>query len=280
MSNTYVLYHNNCLDGFMSAAIAYSKLGEKTEYIGVNHQEKPPEMEKDSIIYLVDFAYPRETTLELQQCHQEVIILDHHKTAQEQLLGIKGISALFDLSKSGAMLTWEYFYPETPAPYTVKLVQDRDLWQWQFADTKAFTEALYNLTQMNHPRNWLEILFDTSVCESLIEKGKIIAQVAQRQAENQLNRMMYWGKLPKHEDLVPMVNTSHLISETCQAMYDKYPEAPYVVCWYVVDEQVKISLRSSHPDINVGYIAQKYGGGGHPAAAGCKVSVAQWFQQE
>ena len=100
MNNTYVLYHKNCLDGFMSAAIAYSKLGEGTEYIGVNHQQPLPEMEKGSIIYLVDFAYPREITLELQRCHQEIIILDHHKTAQEQLLGIKGISALFDLTTS------------------------------------------------------------------------------------------------------------------------------------------------------------------------------------
>jgi oligoribonuclease NrnB/cAMP/cGMP phosphodiesterase (DHH superfamily) len=262
----------------MSATIAYSKLGENSEYIGVSHQQPLPEMEKDSIVYLVDFAYPREITLELQQNHQEVIILDHHKTAQEQLLGIQGIAALFDLTKSGAMLTWEYFYPDTSAPYTVQLVQDRDLWQWQFTDTKPFTEALYNLREMNHPRNWLEVLFDNSVCQSLIEQGKTIAEVSQKQAEKQLQRMMYWGKLPRHEDLVPMINTSHLISETCQAMYNQYPEAPYVVCWYIVDEQVKISLRSSHTDINVGYIAREYGGGGHPAAAGATVSVQEWFR--
>lgn len=280
MRKTYVLYHNNCLDGFMSAVIAYSKLGEKAEYIGVNHQENPPVMEKDSIIYFVDFAYPRPITENLQKKHKEMIILDHHKTAQEQLLGLKGISALFNLNKSGAMLTWEYFYPNVCPPYAVKLIQDRDLWQWEFPETKPFTDALYNLEDMNHPRNWVKFLSDNSVCESLIDKGKIIAHISQRQVEKKITKMMYWGKLPKHDDLVPMLNTSELISETCQGMYQQYPSAPYVVCWYVIEQKVRISLRTSHPNINVGYIAQEYGGGGHPASAGATISLVDWFSKQ
>ena len=45
MSKIYTLYHNNCPDGFGSALAAYLKFGDKSEYIGVKHQQDPSEME-------------------------------------------------------------------------------------------------------------------------------------------------------------------------------------------------------------------------------------------
>ena len=56
MSKIYTLYHNNCPDGFGSALAAYLKFGDKSEYIGVKHQQDPPEMEPGSEVYILDFS--------------------------------------------------------------------------------------------------------------------------------------------------------------------------------------------------------------------------------
>ena len=106
MSKIYTLYHNNCPDGFGSALAAYLKFGDSSEYIGVKHQQDPPEMEPGSEVYILDFSYPRQVMEELLQQHTQVITLDHHKTAQEALLGLCG--ALFDMNRSGAMISQQF----------------------------------------------------------------------------------------------------------------------------------------------------------------------------
>ena len=81
MSKIYTLYHNNCPDGFGSALAAYLKFGDNSEYIGVKHQQDPPEMEPESEVYILDFSYPRQVMELLLERHTQVIALDHHKTA-------------------------------------------------------------------------------------------------------------------------------------------------------------------------------------------------------
>jgi hypothetical protein len=54
MPKIYTLYHNNCPDGFGSALAAYLKFGDKSEYIGVKHQQDPPELEPGSEVYILD----------------------------------------------------------------------------------------------------------------------------------------------------------------------------------------------------------------------------------
>ena len=67
---------------------------------------------------------------------------------------------------------------------------------------------------------------------------------------------------------VPAVETTELVSETGERMLQLHPEARFVALWHRQDDgTVKFSLRSSG-DTDVAEIAQKYGGGGHRAAAG------------
>ena len=145
MSKIYTLYHNNCPDGFGSALAAYLKFGDKSEYIGVKHQQDPPEMEPGSEVYILDFSYPRQVMEALLEHHVKVITLDHHKTAQEALLGLRG--ALFDMNRSGAMISWEYFHPERSIPDLFRYIQDRDLWQWKLEGTGEIAAGLQLLPQ-------------------------------------------------------------------------------------------------------------------------------------
>jgi uncharacterized protein len=74
MLKIYTLYHNNCPDGFGSALAAYLKFGDKSEYIGVKHQQDPPEMEPGSEVYILDFSYPRQVMEALLEHHTQVIL--------------------------------------------------------------------------------------------------------------------------------------------------------------------------------------------------------------
>jgi len=279
MKKVEVLYHANCLDGMMSAAIVYKYLTEELKlskddlrFLPVKYQEDPPILRPDSKVYIVDFSYPRNVILDLQSRH-EVVIYDHHKTAQEQLLGIKG--ALFDMDESGATLTWKQLFPNQPVPFAVQMIRDRDLWLWEMPQTKAFTEALYNLEDMKVER-WQSLFNDTYVFD-LINKGDAIVAASNKQVERQLNNV-YWSKLPLHDDVIPMINSNHLISETCQAMYNKFPDAPYVAMWTLKDDKVFVSLRSSPTGADVSQIAKVYGGGGHSKSAGATIPLNQWFK--
>lgn len=312
--HTYILYHANCLDGMMSAAIAYKYFEEmatlyvdkdnpyrksykaladltgiptqiepvnpeqsyldKVHFIAVSYQEPVPELIPDSTVYILDFSYPREVLLKLMEDHQKVLVLDHHKSAKEQLSGFA--NAFFNMDESGATMTWKYFYPDQPVPLAVQMIRDRDLWLWEMPNTKPFTEAVYNLEQMD-VKQW-QVLFNDTYVFDLINKGQAIVKASENQVARQL-KSMYWACLPQHcKDVVPFINSSHLISETCQAMYTNYPEAPYVVMWYQVGDTVKVSLRSrKDTGADVSAVAKVYGGGGHLRASGFSIEAEDWF---
>jgi oligoribonuclease NrnB/cAMP/cGMP phosphodiesterase (DHH superfamily) len=76
------------------------------------------------MVYILDFSYDEETLRNLYK-KVEVVVLDHHKTAEKDL---KDLSfAKFDMNKSGAMMAWEYFHPEKEVPLMIRYIQDRDL---------------------------------------------------------------------------------------------------------------------------------------------------------
>ena len=63
-------------------------------------------------VYIVDFSYPKDVMVKLLQQDFDLIVLDHHKTAEANLkdLALKpGSEIHFDMTRSGALMTWEYF---------------------------------------------------------------------------------------------------------------------------------------------------------------------------
>jgi len=57
-------------------------------------------------------------------------------------LGERGHVVNFDLTRSGAVLAWEHFHPETDLPRLLAYVQDQDLWQWQLPNSDAVNAAI------------------------------------------------------------------------------------------------------------------------------------------
>ena len=97
----YVLYHKNCNDGFGAAWVAWQALGYQAKYIAVQHGDLPPAIPDGSIVTIVDFAYSRDVLLDMHERMESLWVLDHHKTAAQDLTGLAFTT--FDMDKSGAM---------------------------------------------------------------------------------------------------------------------------------------------------------------------------------
>ena len=128
-----VIYHHPCLDGFTSAWAAKQALGNTAEYVPANYgnDELVPDV-MDRVVYLLDFAYPADVMRGIAALADKVIVLDHHKSAEndlKELLDSGVIEGEFDMNRSGAMMTWDYFFPDRDAPEFIQYVQDRDLWK-------------------------------------------------------------------------------------------------------------------------------------------------------
>lgn len=89
------IYHGNCADGFTSAWIVHKKFGDKYEYIPGIYTTMEFDtivgLCKDREVLMVDFSYTRDVMSMIIDVATKVTILDHHKTAEEN------ISPLFDL---------------------------------------------------------------------------------------------------------------------------------------------------------------------------------------
>ena len=258
---TYVLYHAGCDDGFGAAWAAWKKLGDSAVYLPVKYGDALPDIDVGSRVVIVDFSYPRDA-LEWLAERCKVVVLDHHKTAQEDLADLP--FAEFDMERSGAGMTWDYFYPGQPRPPLIDNIEDRDLWRFALPGTKQISSGL-----RSYPMDfqvWDGLVYSTG---HLQEEGVAIERYIQRLVENLAEdvRIETWP-----EGAVLVVNApGQLTSELADYLLDmeahQGDQINFVAAYKDMSDRRLWSLRS-RGDFDVGAVAKERGGGGHKNAAG------------
>lgn len=266
-NKTYVLYHKMCMDGFGGAYSAWKKLGETAEYIPVAYGDKVPELERDSLVYMIDVSFKRDVLIEMCKKVSKLIVLDHHKSAENDLIGldqkVHNLVCKFDMKKSGAMLAWEYFHPETKVPYFIKYIQDRDLWLHKLKDSHEIHLGMFTL-----PFEFK--VWDEKLPKKLaIKKSGEAISAYQKKTIGELDVHVAMVEFEGYKD-IPCVNTPVLASDIGDYMNKKYSEAPFSLSYFVRhDGKVKWSIRViGSSDFNAMPLAEKNGGGGHAKACG------------
>lgn len=79
------IYHGHCDDGFAAAWCVRQAIPDAEFYPGVYQQEPPDVAGRD--VLMVDFSYKRPVLLRMAESARSVMVLDHHKTAAEDLSG-------------------------------------------------------------------------------------------------------------------------------------------------------------------------------------------------
>ncbi|WP_051767954.1 hypothetical protein [Sphingobium sp. DC-2] len=274
------------------------KWRDKPQYVPANYGQTPPDATGKHVL-IVDFSYKRDVLREMGKAAASVIVLDHHKTAQADLADwavkdVAGdfwagddplklvrqnderigqpIAALFDMSRSGARLAWEFCH-ENEAPNLIQLIEDRDLWRFEYDETKPFS-----LWLRSEPFSFdrFELLSQQLGDARDSHKIMIEAKAMQRFFDTKVDEIASFAKyrgLAEHNPIV--VNCPPMFaSEVGHALLDKHPEAPFSAMWYEAGDKRMWSLRSRDERQDVSEVAAIFGGGGHRNAAGFAETVA------
>lgn len=220
-----------------------------------------------------------------------VICIDHHRSAidRHKELDIYCDETLISIGPglSGATLVWNYFNEkcnvDESMPDLLRYVADQDIWEWKLPDSKAINSALNTLNgylpamaeelieSMTDPVGWKRA--------RTIQGKSIIAQI-----ESQIRRA--FGRVHRFETdegVEFMVvnstdNSSQLGNHLCEESENR-PNAVAMIYTVQDDWSVKVSVRSlSGGSLNARTVAEKFGGGGHDNAAGCRFGSFAEFQ--
>ena len=282
----YIIYHEvapgvACPDGLASAWVTSKAIGEATLVGRMYNDERawPFEPLAGDELYFVDFSLP---AAEFESIIEgvEITVLDHHKTARENLANLSDrITQRFNMNLCGATMCWEYFFPEKPVPAFLNYIQDRDLWDHKLESTAEVHAAYAKLGRTFELYDKLASMSQAEFLEFMVPIGR--PAVEERKAKVEAIAQRQELATVAGHDGVMIVKLAEdgsedgLTSDVCQAMYLQHPEVPFVACW--VPSSGTWSLRSNKDGNNtdVGEIAKANGGGGHRNAAGFKVTKAR-----
>ena len=254
-----LLYHANCADGIFAAYLTSYKFP-GCELIPMRYQEQVPNISDEDDLVCVDYCPEIEILKTIKP--KSLLVIDHHKSANESLKDFVPeypFSYIYDVDECGSTLAWKYFYPNSPIPWILSYIRDRDLWKWELPDSRKVSACI-----ASYPFNFdscrkLELMGQ----EQCAVEGAAIVRYQDkliRQAVAQAREIEFHGYR------VMSVNSSVLQSEIGHELSKGYP---FAIIWFNQDKIKRFvySLRSDENGVDVSEIAKAYGGGGHQHAA-------------
>ena len=295
------IFHAPCNDG-TAAAYAVSLRFPECEFLGVNRGSGVDETWISSEIFdtrisgknivLVDYVYPKYTMMELIDCANHVLVIDHH-VSEYQVLSDLGFSShasnlVYSSDFSASILTWKFFHPTLPVPKLIQYINDSDVGDYRYMHTSSIVGGMAIQSPIVGPGLWsrgdepfrnfhLAIKNGTLFLHSMILMGMIARQVewrdiytdAQRCAEKRL--VKFPNFLCRVVNVSPGPRTGALVHALLSGSFTDPPCKPcdIAIFYYRIDinGSIKICFRSESNDVNVGEIAKNFGGGGHAQAA-------------
>ena len=274
-----VYYHANCNDGRGAALTAWFKFGNKADYRSIGYYDSfPPKHEfEGKDVFILDFSFELDDMEKLVESANSVTLLDHHKTSMNHLehfdCSESGCKVVFDMTKSGCVLAYEHFFPGEPIPLMFKYLQDYDLWEHRYDESKYVVQALYS--EKFEFRRWKELCENTHVLERLIDKGKILYSHELNMAKGFMKKawkVQVIDSSPHHN--ITVVNAPLRLASKLGEVHKNNNEPYPMLVYQEFEKRCGISLRNGHEKVDVGEIASTLGkinncrGGGHPGASG------------
>jgi hypothetical protein len=263
-----VVTHDHCHDGVTALWVIDRWLRAKGcdwEHVPGRYDAPPTGEELERYrgrkVVFADFTWKRDVMLAIAERSETFLVLDHHKTAEEELARFPLGIVIFDGTRSGAGLAWDYFFGP-PRPKMVDYVEDRDLWLFRYPLSRAY-HAFAGTFPLTLEGRQMLALHDAD--EVAAREGQAILRYHEQliaEAKTRARPMDIGGHL------VPVVRcpTMALVSDLGHALAEG---APFAAC--ILDKpdgSQYVSLRSRPEGLDVSEVARRYGGGGHRGAAG------------
>lgn len=290
------IYHGNCFDGFGAAWAVREAFGKEVEFHAGEYGAPPPDV-TDRDVIIVDFSYKRDVLEEMAKTANTILILDHHKTALEDLAhayptpparrdlynpvkfgkrtvgGDCPIFATLDMNYSGAILAWAYFHPDKICPQLLLHIEDRDLWRFDLSGTR---EIIAFLGSLPFDFEVWDDYMDPSHLEAQIGYGAILMKNQIKQITEFLEINSRLIEIDGHE--VPVANVPRVWSSEAGHILCK--GHPFSATYYDSPTARIYSLRSEDGALDVSKIASRLGGRGDEHAAGFEVPLEEILHGE
>lgn len=310
------IYHSPCADGFGAAWIVNRYCNQNdipVEFYPGVYQTPPPDV-TDRHVLIVDFSYKMDVLAEMHLQARSLLVLDHHKTAKDDLsvllpapsreemlarwrdeVSYNSACAVFDMERSGAGITWDFFYPQQNRPQMIEHIEDRDLWRFRYAGSREINANLFSFPY--DFKLWDKLMFLAARdLDNFRDQGAAIERKHHKDISELLEivtRPMRIGGF-----VVPVANLPYtLTSDAGHALCERNAEGkplpkdtansdinpmkfkhPFAGCCWDTPSGRQFSLRSRDDGMDVGEIAKLYGGGGHVHASGFRVAYSDLAQ--
>jgi oligoribonuclease NrnB/cAMP/cGMP phosphodiesterase (DHH superfamily) len=269
-----VIYHAPCSDGLTSALTAYlffKDSGKKIEYYGESHGNDPPNVVGKNVL-ICDFSYKKNILDKMIGEAKNLLVIDHHISAKNELSELHDDYKIFDMNHSGAVLTWNYFYPDKEAPLLYKYVEDRDIWKKEMPNTDAFVSWFYNLEQTFEI--YEKYLDDELLLKNINDKGLSYIELNNIYIKDIASHAVpIFTKINKKYHFVSYINSNMLKSDIGHEIFKIYPNCSFSAVYNIAKyNRTFYSLRSTNDHEDVSQIAKCFGGGGHRNASGLTLS--------
>ena len=256
-----------------------------SDFLSINYgQEFPFDIiGKDEQVWIVDFSIEVEDMEKLLKITKDVTWIDHHASSIDKYKDFnQEISGVRYDGIAGCELTYAYIHMMThdrgdsgvitheflpsmldDCPMLTRYIGDRDVWKFAFGDkSKAIHEAFLMAGQPEPSSDWwTDLLTDDDKIEKEIYIGKSLMKHS-----DMLNSasIKSWGYEAIFEGYTIYVCNSTTRSSTLFG--DKINDYDFVSAYTHDGDQFSVSLYSVNMDVR--FLAEKYGGGGHERACG------------
>lgn len=291
-----VLYHAGCVDGLISAAcvLATAQRLRETQacpasgpapiraiacrYDALGFPCALSELD-DAFVAIVDFSFSREDTIGICERAKAVRWIDHHKTAADaveelRLKKIPNLEITFDLTRSGAGLTFELFQTWLPHEFRrlAAYTEDYDLWRKELPDCDEVHLASrfeFLDLDLNDAVAVKKIIFAS--VGTLRDTGRLLVQARNKRVQNNARRAYFFGGTVQGKPVrIAAVNCSEDPNELSDYISATKDVDLVAVFHQRADRRWKFSVRSRN-GFDVTLVAKIFGGGGHASAAGFEV---------
>lgn len=267
-------YHND-RDGEASAFSVYYS-NSNVEVISINYGQNFPFslIKDDEHIWIVDYSIEPKEMDRLLEITPNVIWIDHHKTAINKYANYdKEIKGIRKIGVAACVLTWEFIKGED-VPECIKLIGDRDIWDWKYGEkTKYFYAGSELEDTLPKSEFWINCVSDASYMDKIIENGKTVERYKDKRFHTIAKQLGY--EIEFHGYKCFAVNVPHVSSDAFGDAISRYdiliPHCRRKDYW-------TLSLYTEKDHIDVSEIAQIYGGGGHKQASGFQCKNLPWIK--
>lgn len=272
--NLTCIYHANCSDGMAAAwvvSLMAAKKKIKVDFIPCTYQSEIPDVTGLDVV-IVDFSFKRDVMEEMLDKANSITVIDHHKTAKAELLPLLEsgkLNGIFNMDKSGAMLTWEWYFQDKTPPKLIEHIQDRDLWRFDLEGTREICAAVYSYPM--EIEVWDGLMFKS--IEDLRKEGEAIDRAHLKNVNGLVEYLSRRCVLAGYD--VPILNCNYMFAS--DAGHALAIGEAFSVTYFDSVNGCKFSLRSTSESgsVDVSEIAAKFGGGGHKHAAGFKLDYEE-----